>query len=158
MYMYFTSLSYVYTTLLFFSLIFPLPFPPEGRHHTGSSASSSSAAGSGRQHSSSPADPRQFPTPHPSHTQQLHPHMHMRHSSSLSSASEFTSVSQQQYLQQYHHRGSVGGAGGGASLPPDRMSLRSLNIGGQVPPGVSASRASFQQALDNPCEYFIDVM
>ena len=33
-------------------------------------------------------------------------------------------------------------------------------IGGSlgVPDDVSASRQSFQQALDNPCEYFIDVM
>lgn len=71
----------------------------------------------------------------------------MKHSSSISSASEFTSVSQ----QQYHH-------------PPyaasDRMSVQSLRVGNiqQMPRDMSASRASFQNALDNPCEYFIDVM
>ena len=67
----------------------------------------------------------------------------MRHSSSLSSASEFTSVSQQQPMYPAHHPNA------------DRMSIRSL---GHVPQDASGSRASFQQALDNPCEYFIDVM
>lgn len=69
----------------------------------------------------------------------------IRHSSSLSSASEFTSVSQQQPPPHYHtHQPSA-----------DRRSLRSL---GHMPQDASGSRASFQQALDNPCEYFIDVM
>lgn len=71
----------------------------------------------------------------------------MKHSSSISSASEFTSVSQQ---QQYHSQ----------YVPPDRLSVHSLRVGNmqQLPRDVSGSRASFQNALDNPCEYFIDVM
>lgn len=125
--------------------------PRSGSH--GSSASGSSAGGSGYPqptHSRSPSDvdSRVQPPPPPPHGGYLPP-MYMppsriKHSSSLSSASEFTSVSQQ--LLPHHHHNA------------DRMSLRSMNLGQQVPGGVSASRASFQQALDNPCEYFIDVM
>ena len=73
----------------------------------------------------------------------------MKHSSSISSASEFTSVSQQQYRPPHY--------------ASDRMSVQSLRVGGgskmqQMSRDMSGSRASFQNALDNPCEYFIDVM
>ena len=128
----------------------------ENQRHSGShgsSANGSSAGGSGRPqpaHSRSPSDvdSRVHPPPPPPHRGHLPP-MYMppsriKHSSSLSSASEFTSVSQQ-FLPHHHHHA-------------DRMSLRSMSLGQQVPAGMSASRASFQQALDNPCEYFIDVM
>lgn len=131
----------------------------ENRHHSGSrgsSASGSSAGGSGHPqptHSRSPSDvdSRVHPPPPLPHGGGHLPLMHMpqsriKHSSSLSSASEFTSVSQQ-FLPHHHHHHHA-----------DRMSLRSMSLGQQVPAGVSASRASFQQALDNPCEYFIDVM
>lgn len=97
---------------------------------------------SGSSSSSAPSYP---PPPHPGHSPNVRPGM--RHSSSLSSASEFTSVSQQ-YLPHHHPHHPAA----------DRMSLRSLNMSQQVPPNISGSRASFQQALDNPCEYFIDVM
>ena len=49
-------------------------------------------------------------------------------------------------------------------MPPDSISLRSANIMGShaaalgVPGNLGNSRESFQEALDNPCEYFIDVM
>lgn len=111
---------------------------PENLHHSGSHGSSSSgASGTTRQtleakdHSRPSLNGRQVPPYHM-------PYPGMRHSNSLSSTSEFTSVSQQQ-------------------LPHDRMSLRSANLH-QAPQDGSGSLASFQQAIDNPCEYFIDVM
>ena len=72
----------------------------------------------------------------------------MRHSSSISSSSEFTSVSQQQPVR---HSNS--------DREPDRVSIRSGRVGNLgVAANLAQSRESFQQALDNPCEYFIDVM
>lgn len=51
---------------------------------------------------------------------------------------------------QHHH---------GVSVEPDRVSVRSDRIGNLgVAAHLANSRESFQQALDNPCEYFIDVM
>ena len=76
----------------------------------------------------------------------VHPYPpRIRHSTSLSSCSEFTSVSQQPP----------------PGMQPDRISIHSGsvkpgNLG--VPANLANSRESFQQALDNPCEYFIDVM
>jgi segment polarity protein dishevelled len=114
---------------------------PENRH-TGSSGSSSSAANdNGNNYHHPPSHPP--PPPHPQMVPPQPPRMgRMKHSSSLSSASEFTSVSQQH-------------------VPNDRLSLRSFHVGQQQmggPNNASGSRASFQQAIDNPCEYFIDVM
>ena len=71
---------------------------------------------------------------------------------SMSTSSGFTSVSQQNLR------------GGQPAMPPDRVSVRSLNVLGAhggglgVPGNLGNSRESFQEALDNPCEYFIDVM
>ena len=84
----------------------------------------------------------------------VHPYpvvMRMKHS--LSTSSGFTSVSQQQLRGGHVHVG----------MPPDRVSLRSENIVGAhgglgVPGNLANSRESFQEALDNPCEFFIDVM
>ena len=74
----------------------------------------------------------------------------MKHS--VSTSSGFTSVSQQQLR------------GGHVAMPSDTVSLRSENIVGAhrgnlgVAENLGNSRESFQEALDNPCEYFIDVM
>jgi segment polarity protein dishevelled len=82
----------------------------------------------------------------------VHPYPIMRMKHSMSTSSGFTSVSQQQLR------------GGRAAMPPDSISLRSANIMGAhaaalgVPGNLGNSRESFQEALDNPCEYFIDVM
>lgn len=85
----------------------------------------------------------------------VHPYNpQIRRSPSISSSSEFTSVSQQQMppppVQHLPH---------GVDIEPDRMSVRSDRIGNLgVAAHLANSRESFQQALDNPCEYFIDVM
>ena len=78
----------------------------------------------------------------------VHPYPMVRMKHSLSTSSGFTSVSQQQL-----HRGH-------AAMPSDTVSLRSGNVLGGlgVPKNLANSRESFQEALDNPCEYFIDVM
>lgn len=118
---------------------------PDTGHESGSSADSSV---SGSTHSSTHRS-------QPEHAGNGNnnngvPRPRMKHSSSLSSGSEFSSISHQ-------HLRPPGG---------DRRSVRSLRgaaiagasgLGG-MPEDLSASRQSFQQALDNPCEYFIDVM
>ncbi len=83
----------------------------------------------------------------------VHPYNpNIRRSPSMSSSSEFTSVSQQQ--PPYQHPQGVG-----VMVEPDRVSVRSDHIGNLgVTAHLANSRESFQQALDNPCEYFIDVM
>jgi len=79
----------------------------------------------------------------------VHPYNpNMRRSPSISSSSEFTSVSQQQMPPPPQNHSE-----------PDRVSVRSDRIGNLgVAAHLANSRESFQQALDNPCEYFIDVM
>lgn len=82
----------------------------------------------------------------------VHPYPVMRMKHSISTSSGFTSVSQQQLR------------GGHVAMPPDSVSLRSQNMVGAHRGGLGVagnlgnSRESFQEALDNPCEYFIDVM
>lgn len=82
----------------------------------------------------------------------VHPFPVMRMKHSLSTSSGFTSVSQQQLR------------GGHVAMPSDTVSLRSENLVGAhrgslgVAGNLANSRESFQEALDNPCEYFIDVM
>ena len=81
----------------------------------------------------------------------VHPYPVMRMKHSMSTSSGFTSVSQQNLR------------GGHPVMPPDRISIRSEQILGAhgglgVPANLGNSRESFQEALDNPCEYFIDVM
>ncbi|XP_064385358.1 segment polarity protein dishevelled homolog DVL-3-like isoform X2 [Halichondria panicea] len=87
----------------------------------------------------------------------VHPYNpNIRRSPSISSSSEFTSVSQQQMPPPppYQHPQGVG-----VFVEPDRVSVRSDHIGNLgVTAHLANSRESFQQALDNPCEYFIDVM
>ena len=148
-------------------------FFPDNHHGTGSSASSSTGA-SNSHHSSSVPSPHQ-PPPYNSnmnngssgggYIQPYQPKSRMRHSSSISSGSEFTSVSQQvpgSHLvppapqnQSSSHSGS--------DREPDRVSVQRAGVlaQGRRQLGVAAhlaqSRESFQQALDNPCQ-FIDVI
>ena len=125
----------------------------ESRQAYGSHGSSASSSASSSNHHSSSSHNRHHSDnsnsnnrtngPFPSF-----PMSRMRHSSSISSSSEFTSVSQQQPLR---HSGS--------DKEPDRVSIRSGRVGNLgVAANLAQSRESFQQALDNPCEYFIDVM
>ena len=98
-----------------------------------------------------PGSPDNSNTNNPVNGAAVHPYPVMRMKHSLSASSGFTSVSQQQ-LHVRH-----------ATMPPDRISLRGENIGAApgglgVPVNLGNSRESFQEALDNPCEYFIDVM
>ena len=129
--------------------------PPltESRQAYGSHGSSASSSASSSNHHSSSSHNRHHSDnsnsnnrtngPFPSY-----PMNRMRHSSSISSSSEFTSVSQQQPTR---HSGS--------DKEPDRVSIRSGRVGNLgVAANLAQSRESFQQALDNPCEYFIDVM
>lgn len=120
------------------------------------SSGSSSASASTSQH------PPSLPPNHPQHGPPVEnsnannggngvvlPHpSRLRHSSSVSSSSGFTSISQQQHPPAF------------PPLPPDRISIHSGRSGGLgVAAHLANSRESFQQALDNPCnEYFIDVM
>ena len=130
-------------------------FSAESRQAYGSHGSSaSSSASSSNQHSSSSHNQRgghsdnsngnnKTNGPHPSY-----PIGRMRHSSSISSSSEFTSVSQQPVRQNNF-----------SDRENDRVSIRSGRVGNLgVAANLAQSRESFQQALDNPCEYFIDVM
>ena len=140
------SLSFHTFSYLFFSLT-------ESRQAYGSHGSSASSSASSSNHHSSSSHNRHHSDnsnsnnrtngPFPSY-----PMNRMRHSSSISSSSEFTSVSQQQPAR---HSGS--------DKEPDRVSIRSGRVGNLgVAANLAQSRESFQQALDNPCEYFIDVM
>lgn len=77
----------------------------------------------------------------------------MPHSSSLSTTSDFTSISQaprmpRDRISVHSLRGAVIGGGGGAG------GGRGLAASAEM----SGSMQSFQQAMDNPCEYFVDVM
>ena len=115
---------------------------PDTGHESGSSADSSVSS-----HSST----HQHPHDHAGNGNNNNgvSRQRMKHSTSLSSASDFTSVSQQHLRIPHGDRRSVRSLRG-ATIP---------NSGGLgVPDDMSASRQSFQQALDNPCEYFIDVM
>lgn len=129
--------------------IFPLSI--ENKHGScssrGSSGSSSASASTQQQQPPGPASDNSNSNNKGNGT--VHPYPpRLRHSTSLSSCSEFTSVSQQPR----------------PNMEPDRISIHSGRVGpangGNL--GVAAhlanSRESFQQALDNPCEYFIDVM
>lgn len=129
--------------------IFPLFV--ENKHAScssrGSSGSSSASASTQQQQVPGPASDNSNSNNKGNGT--VHPYPpRLRHSTSLSSCSEFTSVSQQPR----------------PVMEPDRISVHSGRVGpangGNL--GVAAhlanSRESFQQALDNPCEYFIDVM
>ena len=136
----------------------------ENRHsgHSHGSSGSSSA-------SSHPTHPSSSSLPRPSSDNSnannrsngaVHPYQpRMHHSTSMSSSSEFTSVSQQRPLPQPNKMQSF------SDREPDRMSIRSGRFSGTgsegnlgVAANLAQSRESFQQALDNPCEYFIDVM
>ena len=119
----------------------------------GSSASSSASSSNHHHSSSSHSNQQQRPHSDNSNTNNrtngsIHPYQaRMRHSSSISSSSEFTSVSQQPVRQTLSDK------------EQDRVSIRSGRIGNLgVAANLAQSRESFQQALDNPCEYFIDVM
>ena len=164
---------------------FSLPsLPPSAENkaaaarHSGSSGSSCAGTGSGSgphqlsPHNLTPAHPQtaarmnQFlaaaPPPgaespgnnsntnnNPVNGAAVHPYPVMRMKHSLSTSSGFTSVSQQNLRM------------GHPAMPPDRISLRSEGARGGglgIPGNLGASRESFQEALDNPCEYFIDVM
>ncbi len=143
----------MFITDLFISFIIICVLYSENRHNSdknhSDSSGGSSASGTSRQtlrEKDRNAHLHGSRMTQPSYNNQYHPRM--KHSSSLSSSSEFTSVSQQQYHPQY-------------ASQSDRMSVQSMRVGGnmqQMPRDVSGSRASFQNALDNPCEYFIDVM
>ena len=192
---------------------FPLDAHPGHRTGTGSSASSSGASSS--HHQSQPGGGGIPPTYSNSNSnngsgtgsgggrsagyiQPYQPNSRMRHSSSISSSSEFTSVSQQIPGGNGHlivpptmptglmKGGGGGGAGShsGSDKEPDRVSgtARSRRtsggsagsrgavgmgrggaVGGRGPGlGVAGhlaqSRESFQQALDNPCTYFVGIM
>ena len=172
----------VHFTFAFCSPSLPLPLPSSAENksasarHSGSSGSSCAGTGTGSgsgHHQLSPqnltpAHPQgrmnQYLTPgmptgaelpgnnsntnNPVNGAAVHPYPVMRMKHSLSTSSGFTSVSQQNLR------------GGHPTMPPDRISLRSEGGRGGlgVPGNVGASRESFQEALDNPCEYFIDVM
>ena len=88
----------------------------------------------------------------------VHPFQpNMRRSPSITSSSEFTSVSQQPPMPQppVNEQSSLRSF----RQEPDTISVRSDRIGNLgVAAHLANSRESFQQALDNPCEYFIDVM
>ena len=132
---------------------FSLPLA-EGRQAYGSHGSSASSSASSSNHHSSSSHNRHHSDNSNSNNRTNGPFPsfpmgRMRHSSSISSSSEFTSVSQQQPAR--HSAGS--------DKEPDRVSIRSGRVGNLgVAANLAQSRESFQQALDNPCEYFIDVM
>ncbi len=154
---------------------------PDTHGHTGTGSSASSSGNSQSQPSGSS---RHTHSPQQQQKQQLcnsnsnngginhQSKSRMRHSNSMSSSSEFTSVSQQVPSQlkqmpgshltvqnlQYHQSNS---SRSGSDKELDRVSIQSTK---QFKPsrrelGVAAhlvqSRESFQQALDNPCQYFI---
>ena len=169
---------------LFLSL-FLFPSPGESKaatHHSGSSGGSSAGSGHTQQHghaqqqgqhspyNQTPTNPlAQYSHTSPGATRvgesaensnannpingaAVHPFPAIRMKHSMSTSSGFTSVSQQNLR------------GGHATMPaPDQVSIRSMNAIGAhaglgLPANLRGSRESFQEALDNPCEYFIDVM
>lgn len=96
----------------------------------------------------------------------------MRHSSSISSSSEFTSVSQQVPGDVGNHTIPTPPKGiiqnhspsprSGSDKELDRVSVRSVRLGASrrgrrlgVAAHLAQSRESFQLALDNPCQYFV---
>ena len=147
------SLLLNHTYLLLSSHTFSFPLA-EGRQAYGSHGSSASSSASSSNHHSSSSHNRHHSDNSNSNNRTNGPFPsfpmgRMRHSSSISSSSEFTSVSQQQPTRH----------SGGSDKEPDRVSIRSGRVGNLgVAANLAQSRESFQQALDNPCEYFIDVM
>ena len=148
---------------------------------TGTGSSASSGGGS----NSNPSHHQQFNSNNGNNSggsktmQPFYPQSRMRHSSSISSSSEFTSVSQQVPMASGNvqllgpttlsHQ-NQSSSRSGSDKEPDRVSPYTSNDtlkrssplvgrdrGGHL--GVTAllgqSRESFQQALDNPCQYFV---
>uniref|UniRef100_A0A8C2AFE5 Segment polarity protein dishevelled homolog DVL-1-like n=1 Tax=Cyprinus carpio TaxID=7962 RepID=A0A8C2AFE5_CYPCA len=70
-----------------------------------------------------------------------------------------SAASQAQSSHSYTHSGSHGSSYGppvtASNSPPGAPPVREL---GNVPPELTASRQSFQHAMGNPCEFFVDIM
>lgn len=129
-----------------------------GASSRGSSGSSSNASGSNSQQSRPHRPSSGNSNSNNRGNMAVHPFQPgMRRSPSITSSSEFTSVSQQPSMPPppLNEHSSIHSF----HQEPDKISVRSDRIGNLgVAAHLANSRESFQQALDNPCEYFIDVM